>query len=73
MAQVEDASWLSVVVRSGPAKDPSEWHASGTAAEDEPGIRLRRWFHPDRTVRLVFGDHRPRGQEPGGLAAAEWN
>ena len=37
--QVEEASALSVGVRWG-------WHASGTAAEDDPGIRLRRWFHP---------------------------
>jgi hypothetical protein len=33
------------VVRGCPVgtdKDRCEWHASGTAAEDDPGIRLRR-------------------------------
>ena len=66
MAQVEASRVLSVAGRSGTGQVGCEWHASGTAAEDAPGIRLRRWFHPDPTVRLVFGDHRLAGKRPEG-------
>src|SRR4029453_9029566 len=40
-----------------PGGDRCEWHASGTAAEDDPGIQLRGWLHSDRRLRTVFGDH----------------
>jgi hypothetical protein len=46
----------------GTDEDRCEWHASGTAVEDDPGIWLRRWFYPDRTVRHVLGDHRLVGR-----------
>ena len=50
----------------GTVQDCCEWHASGTAAEDDSGIPLRRWLYPDRTVRPVFDDHRLVGKSPEG-------
>jgi hypothetical protein len=51
-------------LRTGP--DRCEWHASGMAAEDDTGIGLGLWFHPDPTVRSVLGDHRLMGKSPEG-------
>jgi hypothetical protein len=56
-----------VVVRGcplGTGQDRCEWHASGKAAEDDPGIGCAGWFYPDPTVRLVFGHHRLVGKSP---------
>ena len=50
----------------GTGQDRCEWHAGGTAGVGDPGIRLSRWLHPDRTVRPVFGDHRVVGESPKG-------
>jgi hypothetical protein len=49
-----------VVVRGcplGTGKDRCEWHAGGTADEDDVGTRSRCWLHRDRRVRPVLGDH----------------
>jgi hypothetical protein len=57
------------VVRGCPfatGKDRCEWQANGMAAEDDPGIRLRRWRHPDRTVRSVLGEECLVGKSPEG-------
>jgi hypothetical protein len=59
---LQHCPWLS----AGDDHDRYEWHASGTAAEDDPGIRLRRWFRLDRRVRPVLGDHRLVGKSPEG-------
>jgi hypothetical protein len=50
----------------GTDQDRCEWQASGTAAEDDPGIRLRRWLHLDHRVRPVLGDHCLVGKSPEG-------
>ena len=48
-------------------EDRCGWHASGTAAEDDPSIRLRRWLHRDRPVRPVLGEERIVAKSPEGL------
>jgi hypothetical protein len=61
-----------IVVRGcplGTAQDRCEWHACGTASEDDPRILWRRWLRLDRRVRPVLGDHRLVGKSPEGLAA----
>ena len=50
--QVEAASWLSVVVRLGTDQDRCEWHASGTAGEDDVRRAWQRGHRLDRRVRL---------------------
>jgi hypothetical protein len=68
--QVEAASVLSVVVRSGPTKTA----VNGTLVARPPrmtGIWLRRWLHLDRTERRVFGDHCLVGKSPEGSRQPE--
>jgi hypothetical protein len=48
------------VVRACPLRtvqDRCEWHACGTASEDDPRTQWRRWLRLDRRVRLVQADH----------------
>src|ERR671910_2848520 len=52
--------WLSL----GTAQDRCEWHACGTASEEDPRTPWRRWLRLDRRVRLVLGDHRLVGKSP---------
>jgi hypothetical protein len=65
-AQVGAASVLSVVVRWGPVRTAVNGTLVARPPRDDPGIRLRRWFHPDPTVRRVFGDPRLVGKSPEG-------
>jgi hypothetical protein len=54
-----------VVVRGCPLRtvqDRCEWHACGTASEDDPRTLWRRWLRPDRRVRPVLSDHRLVGK-----------
>jgi hypothetical protein len=56
-----------VVVRGCPLRtvqDRCEWHACGTANEDDPRTPWRRWLRLDRRVRPVVGDHRLVGKSP---------
>jgi hypothetical protein len=56
-----------VVVRGCPLgtdEDRCEWHACGTASEDDPRTPWRRWLCLDRRVRPVLGDHRLVGKSP---------
>jgi hypothetical protein len=56
-----------VVFRGCPlwtGKDRCEWHACGTASEDNPRTPWRRWLRLDRRVRPVLGDHRLVGKSP---------
>jgi hypothetical protein len=46
----------------GSERDRCEWHASGTAGEDDLGAPWRRWLYPDRRVRPVLGAHRVVGK-----------
>jgi hypothetical protein len=48
---------LSVVVRWVPIKTRCEWHASGTAGEDDPGSGVADRHRLNHRVRLVLGDH----------------
>jgi hypothetical protein len=57
---------VSVVVRSGSAGTAVNGTLVARPPRMSPGIRLRRWFHPEPTVRLVFGDHRLAGKSPEG-------
>jgi hypothetical protein len=60
-----------VVVRGCPAvtvQDCCEWHGSGTDAEDDPGIQLRRRHYLDRRVRPILGNHRLVGKPRRGAA-----
>ena len=50
----------------GTGQDRCEWHASGTAAEDDPGIGCAVGSTLTLTVRLVFGHHRLVGKSPEG-------
>jgi hypothetical protein len=45
---------LSVGVRSGLGHDRCEWHAGGTAGEDDGGTACRRWGQLGRKVRSVL-------------------
>jgi hypothetical protein len=59
-----------VVVRGcplGTVQDRCEWHACGTASEDDPRTPWRRWLRLDRRVRAALGDHR-LGAWPDGVS-----
>ena len=53
----------------GTVPDRCEWHACGTASEDDPRTPWRRWLRLDRRMRPVLGNHRLVGKSPKGLAA----
>jgi hypothetical protein len=55
-----------VVDRGEPEVSRSEWHADGTASEDDCGSGPATTVPLGRWVRLVLGDHEPRGKHPQG-------
>jgi hypothetical protein len=50
----------------GTVHDRCEWHASGTAVEEDAGYIAAPLAPPDRRVRSVLGDHRLVGKSPEG-------
>jgi hypothetical protein len=50
----------------GTGGDRCEWHACGTAGEDDPPTPWRRWLRLDWRVRAVLGDRRLVGKSPKG-------
>jgi len=50
----------------GTVTDRCEWHACGTASEDDPRTAWRRWLRLDQRVRPALGDYRLAGKSPEG-------
>jgi hypothetical protein len=62
-----------VIVRGcplGTVQDRCEWHAYGTASEDDPRTPWRRWLRFDRRVRPVLGEPLLVGKSPEGSRQA---
>jgi hypothetical protein len=70
--QVDAASWLSVVVRSGPFRTAVNGTLVARPSRMTPSTRSRWWLHLDRRVSFLLGDHRLVGKslkgsrQPGG-------
>jgi hypothetical protein len=56
----------------GSVQDFCEWHASGTAVEDDAEQPVCLRFHPDRRVRPVLGDHHLVGKSLEGSRQPGW-
>jgi hypothetical protein len=57
---------VSVADRGEPEASRSEWHADGTAGEDDCGSGLAATVPARAMGEAGLGDHEPRGKHPQG-------